>query len=250
MNALNKSRTSASKFKDMTYMRVMKKNVLDLYPSCVSDAKKLQENLRDSLHIQNDFGAIQHIAGVDVGYDYKKNQSKASVVVLDYQTLEIKDQAIAFLDTPFPYVPGLLSFRELPVIVNALQQLSQPYEMIMVDGQGIAHPRQMGIATHLGLVLDVPTIGVAKSRLYGQYEEPGDAAGNAAPLYDTQKQIIGYVLRSKQRCKPLFISPGHRVDVETALEMTQHCLKKYRLPEPTRLADKLSKVSAKEKALL
>ena len=144
------------------------------------------------------------------------------------------------MPTGFPYIPGLLSFRELPVVLKALQQLSELPDLLMVDGQGIAHPRRLGIAAHLGIMLDWPAIGVAKSRLTGKYNEPGNRKGDQSPLLDKNEKI-GTVLRSKDNTAPLFISPGHRMSQETALEFTLQCLVKHRLPEPTRIADKISK---------
>ena len=145
-----------------------------------------------------------------------------------------------FVPVDFPYIPGLLSFREIPAILVALAQLSAQPDLLMVDGQGIAHPRRMGIAAHLGVHLDRPAIGVAKSRLTGDFAMPGPLRGDHTPLMAGQTQI-GTVLRSRDGVSPLFISPGHRMDQATALAYTLHCLGRHRLPEPTRLADKYSK---------
>lgn len=210
-------------------------------PQSEAQARAIQVALREQVRIVNDFPPLRTIAGVDVGYDMKRNLAHASVVVISAQTLEPLEQVQEFTPITFPYIPGLLSFREIPAILAVLQTLRQLPDLYMVDGQGIAHPRRMGIAAHLGVLLDAPSIGVAKSRLYGRFTMPGPRKGDESPLLDKDAERIGTVLRSRERCNPLFISPGHRVDVDTALRLTRQCLTRYRLPEPTRLADKLSK---------
>lgn len=212
----------------------------DLHPKTVAEARAIQKGLRERVNTVRDLGTIHTVAGVDVGYSPKDNLSRASIVVLAYDRLEIQHEVIAFRDTDFPYVPGLLSFREIPVILDALAKLPQMPDLLMVDGQGIAHPRRLGIGAHLGLVTGLPSIGVAKSRLCGTYREPGPNKGDLSPLMDGDEKI-GTVLRSREKCRPLFVSPGNRVDHDTALAFTLHYLTRYRLPEPTRLADKLSK---------
>ncbi len=212
----------------------------DLHPNSVAEARAIQDKLRERVNIVRDLGTIDTVAGVDVGYSPKDNLSRASIVVLAYETLEIQHEVIAFRDTDFPYVPGLLSFREIPVILDALEKLPQTPDLLMVDGQGIAHPRRLGIGAHLGLVTGLPSVGVAKSRLCGTYDEPGPRKGDHAVLMDGDEPI-GAVLRSRENCRPLFVSPGNRVDHDTALELVLHFLTRFRLPEPTRLADKLSK---------
>jgi deoxyribonuclease V len=147
---------------------------------------------------------------------------------------------IATDETPFPYIPGLLSFREAPVILKALGQLPQPPDLIFIDGQGIAHPRRLGIASHIGVLTGLPTIGVAKSVLCGQYKDPGFKKGQMEPLVHKGEKI-GTALRSRDNVKPLFISPGHKISHESAAKLVLRCLTKYRLPEPTRIADKFSK---------
>lgn len=161
-------------------------------------------------------------------------------MLMDFKTLEITVSVKAYRKTSFPYIPGLLSFREIPVILDAFSCLPARPDLLFVDGQGIAHPRRLGIAAHLGVLLDMPAIGVAKSRLTGDYTEPGALKGQYSILMDKAEQI-GTVLRSRDNVRPLFISPGHRVSHESALRLTEAALTCYRLPEPTRLADKLSK---------
>ena len=214
-----------------------------IVPPNVAEARAAQDALRHRLRLENDFGPLRRIAGVDVGYDVERNLAHASIAVLSLDGLHLVEQAQAFAPSAFPYVPGYLAFREIPALLAALAKLSRMPDLLMVDGQGIAHPHWMGIAAHLGALIDVPTIGVAKSRLYGKFEMPGLRKGDATSLMRGTERI-GTVLRSRDKVKPLFISPGHRVDVETSLALTLQCLTRYRLPEPTRLADKYSKLKS------
>lgn len=218
------------------------------WPATPEAAIALQKALRGQLRLEDDFDTLETLAGVDVGYDMQHELSHASIVLFRRRGLEVLATAQAFLPTTFPYVSGLLAFREIPVLVEALKMMPRLPDLLMVDGMGIAHPRRMGIAAHLGVLLDMPAIGVGKSRLWGRYGELGEAKGSTAPLMDKGEQI-GTVLRSKERCNPLFISPGHRVSLQTALDLTLETLGTYRLPEPTRLADKLSKVKKEEPTL-
>lgn len=209
-------------------------------PADAAEAVAIQKSLRQNIVLENRFAQLKTVAGVDVSYDLKSNLSHAAVVFMRLDRLEPLISLKAALPTVFPYVPGLLSFREIPVILEALARLPDRPDLLMVDGQGVAHPRRLGIAAHLGLVADIPSIGVAKSRLTGAFTPPGPQKGDYSLLLDRGERI-GAVLRSKQNTNPLFISPGHRVDHETAVELTLSCLTRYRLPEPTRMADKLSK---------
>lgn len=211
-----------------------------IIPESENAARAVQNELRNKLILRDEFGELNIIAGVDVGYDPKRNLAHASIVIMNYSELKPLEQVEAFAPAEFPYIPGLLSFREIPAILAALAKLKNIPDLLMVDGQGIAHYRRVGIATHLGLILDMPSIGVAKSRLSGNFTMPGLSKGELSPLIMGEERI-GTVLRSKDKVKPLFISPGHRVSVESALSITIKCLTKYRLPEPTRMADKLSK---------
>ncbi len=209
-------------------------------PKSVMLARTMQENMRSRLTLKDDFAAINIVAGIDVGYDNVRGLAHASIVTMLYDNLKPLQQIQKFTPVDFPYIPGLLSFREIPAILVAMAELEMLPDLLMVDGQGIAHPRRMGIAAHLGVIVDIPSIGVAKSRLTGQFDMPGPIKGNSSPLLAAKEQI-GTVLRSKDNVKPLFISPGHRVSLATSVMLTMHCLTRYRLPEPTRLADKFSK---------
>lgn len=208
-------------------------------PKDAAEAIAIQQSLRARVRIEDDFPEIHLIAGIDVGHSRAGN-SRATIALMRPQELKPLEIVTHDMPTEFPYIPGLLSFREIPVILKALKKLSRTPDIFMVDGQGIAHPRRLGIAAHLGVITDMPAIGVAKSRLTGTYAEPGLAKGSTSELAHKGEKI-GTVLRSKERSNPLFISPGHRVSHETALELTIACLTRYRLPEPTRIADKYSK---------
>jgi deoxyribonuclease V len=213
---------------------------LSFWPATVEEAVRVQDDLRHAVSLRDDFGTLRTVAGIDCSYDLARNLSRAVIVLMDAHTLESFYSVHAFAPTVFPYVPGFLSFREAPVILKALSCLPQPPDLLMVDGQGVAHPRRLGIAAHLGVLTGLPAIGVAKSLLTGRYSGPGEAKGDMAPLLDKGERI-GTVLRSKEKCNPLFISPGHRVSQDRALAIVRSCLKTYRLPEPTRIADMMSK---------
>lgn len=206
------------------------------------EARELQERLRASVDLHPPRRRPQRVAGVDVSVTkgpWRDATSRAAVVVFDYQTLEPLDLATAEMPAPFPYVPGLLSFREIPVLLAAFEKLSRAVDLVLVDGQGIAHPRRIGLASHLGLELDVPTIGCAKTRFIGEHDEPADAAGSYADLVDRNvapPEVIGAVVRTRDAVKPLYISPGHLMDLPTAIDHVLWCSAGYRLPEPTRRA--------------
>lgn len=180
---------------------------------------------------------IKTIGGVDVGYWGEK--ARAAVVVIEYPAMQMTTCATAEVPCGFPYVPGLLSFREMPAVLAVLEKLPYVPDILMVDGQGIAHPRHFGIASHLGVLLDIPTIGCAKSPLIGHYQALGNNAGDTAPLI-YGGETLGMAIRTKIGCKPLIISIGHRCDLKGAVRLVLECCRGYRLPEPTRLAHKLA----------
>ncbi len=208
----------------------------DLTPK---EAVQLQKRLRSRIHTGLRLPDPATIAGVDVGYDRALGLSVASVAVLAYPSLDLVESALATTPTPFPYVPGLLSFRELPPILEALDQLSATPDMILVDGHGRAHPRRFGIACHLGLWLQIPTIGVAKTRLCGKYEEPGLTKGSLAPLVDGT-ELLGVVVRTRTRVRPVFVSVGYGIPLEACVTWTLAATPRYRLPEPIRHAHNLA----------
>lgn len=190
--------------------------------------------------------ALRLVAGVDVAFADGGRTTVAAIVMMRLPDLETVETATARLPTRFPYVPGLLSFREVPAIQKALSRLTVAPELLLCDGHGYAHPRRFGLACHLGVIADIPAIGIGKSRLIGRHREPGPARGDHTPLFDShpktgKQERIGAVLRTRPGVKPVYVSIGHRVSLRTALALTARCLGRYRLPEPVRLADKLSK---------
>ena len=176
------------------------------------------------------------IGGADVGFEQQGEITRAALVLLTWPDLTLVEYQVARIPTTLPYIPGFLSFRECPALVAAWERLSRRPDLLFVDGHGIAHPRRLGVASHFGLLVDVPVIGVAKKRLCGHVGPLAAQPGAQAPLMDGEEQL-GWVWRSKARCNPLFISTGHRVSTDTALAWVQRCTKGYRLPEPTRWAD-------------
>jgi len=209
----------------------------DLTPQ---QAIALQKRLAGQVVLNNTLPKpIERVAGVDVSYRRWGQDFYAAVVVLDYASMEIVESVSANGVVDFPYVPGLLSFRELPVLLQAFKRLQTRPDVILADAQGIAHPRRLGLASHLGLWLDLPTIGCAKSRLCGEGAEPGPEQGGWTRLTEGGEEI-GRLVRSRARARPLFVSPGHKIDFEGAVTVTLHCCRGYRLPEPTRQAHLLS----------
>jgi deoxyribonuclease V len=207
----------------------------------IADAIALQSALSARVIRHDEFTAIETVAGIDVAYGRRGGTvARAAAVVFDLATLVPMDEAVVEVPNAFPYVPGLLSFREAPAALSALARLKVTPHLLMCDGQGIAHPRRLGFASHLGLSLDRPSIGVAKSRLIGEAAAPADERGAFTPLID-HGEVIGAVLRSRPGAKPIHVSIGHRVSLPTAIALTLACTKRYRLPEPVRLADRLSK---------
>ena len=198
-------------------------------------ARSLQEELAGKVDVTRPLTEVKMVAGADVSYNLRGKWLHAAVIVSVAGTGEVVERAGVAVDVRFPYVPGLLSFREAPPVIKAYEALKVQPDVLLVDGQGIAHPRRIGLASHLGLWLGIPTVGCAKSRLIGKHDEPGPARGQWTPLIDGG-QTIGAVLRTRDRVRPLYISPGHLCDLESALRVVLENTSRYRLPEPTRLA--------------
>ncbi len=188
---------------------------------------------------------LKTIAGVDVAYEKDGDRVVAAIVVLDAETLKIIESGVVSETVSFPYIPGLFSFRELPPVLAAFEKLSVKPDILVCDGQGFAHPRRFGLACHLGVILNRPTIGCAKKRLHGEYEMPGVKRGDVSPLSDGD-EIIGHVLRSQDNIKPVFVSVGHKVSLKTATDIILKLSPKYRLPETTRAADHAVNIAMKE----
>ncbi len=205
-----------------------------------SEAQAIQEELQKEVITKDKFKQpIKYVAGVDMGFEADGTISRAAVAVLNFPELQLQEQSIVRRATSFPYIPGFLSFREIPAVLDALQKINTIPDIILCDGQGFAHPRRFGIACHLGVILDIPTIGVAKSWLIGKYEEVPQTKGSWQPLIHNN-QTIGAVLRTRSNVKPVYVSSGHRISLPTAIEYVLRCTPKYRLPETTRIADKLA----------
>lgn len=206
----------------------------------IAAARAMQVELAARVSLQDDFPQPPRtVAGFDVGFEDAGETTRAAVVLLDADSLRPREAHVARVPTSMPYVPGLLSFRELPALLAALALLAEAPDLVFVDGHGIAHPRRLGIAAHFGVATGLPSLGVAKKRLAGQHAPPGPERGDRAPL-QLHGETVGWALRSKPRCNPLFVSPGHRVSVATAAELVLRFATGYRLPEPTRLADRLA----------
>ncbi|PWC09457.1 deoxyribonuclease V [Brenneria roseae subsp. americana] len=200
---------------------------------------KAEQLARASEVIRHDdlpFEQPAFIAGADVGFEQEGTVTRAAIAIMRYPSLELVEYKIARIGTTMPYIPGFLSFRECPGLLAVWDKLEQKPDLIFVDGHGISHPRRLGVASHFGLLVNVPTIGVAKSRLCGHFDPLPDNIGSQQPLLDKGEQI-GWVWRSKARCNPLFVATGHRVGTDSALQWVKRCMRGYRLPEPTRWAD-------------
>jgi deoxyribonuclease V len=202
-----------------------------------AEARAIQNRLCGCVCVQPLGSPPEVVAGVDVSV--KEGVAKAAVVLLSYPDLVPFQAATATLPVSFPYVPGLLAFREGPVVLAALEQLARAPDVLMFDAQGLAHPRHMGLATHLGILLDLPTVGCAKSRLCGKEVMPDEEKGSWTPLKDTG-EVIGAVVRTRSRVRPVYVSVGHRVNLEAAVSLVLNCVTKYRLPEPTRWAHRVA----------
>jgi deoxyribonuclease V len=239
-------------------MTAHKINQLHSWEVTPAEAIALQKRLRDQVRLQPLPDNIKRVAGADISFNKYSDVVYAGIVVLNLPELTVETTSGVVTKTNFPYVPGLLSFREVPALLEAWEKLTLRPDVLMLDGQGIAHPRRLGIASHIGLLLNIPTIGCAKSLLVGKYNEPDEQAGSYSPLTD-KGETIGAALRTKNRVNPVYISPGHLADLPGALALTMRCVKgyapnppsttlfneplqtsssksKYRIPEPTRLA--------------
>ena len=204
----------------------------DLTPT---EAVDLQKRLRGEVRLEPPAQPIQTVAGADISFNKDEETIYVGIVVVRLAGMATVEQVGLVSTTRFPYVPGLLSFREAPAVLEAWKQLRTPPDAVMFDGQGIAHPRRLGIASHVGLWLETPTFGCAKSVLVGRYEEPGEVRGSSSPMLD-RGEVIGTALRTKDRVNPVYVSPGHRMDMATAVDLTLRCDGGYRQPEPTRRA--------------
>ncbi len=211
----------------------------DVTPQWTGDpsaARALQTSWSRCVIRENRLPPLRFVAGADVGFEAQGTVTRAVLVVLSWPSLAFMDYSIARLPTVMPYIPGLLSFRECPALLKALGELRLTPDLVLCDGQGIAHPRRFGVASHFGVLSGLPTIGVGKSRLCGQHEDVGNEPGASTPLLD-EGECIGKVLRTRVNVKPVYVSIGHKVDLDTALDLVKQATPRYRLPEPIRWAD-------------
>ncbi len=218
-----------------TIIKTVKVERLHGWQVSIAQASDIQQRLAAQVLRSTETLTPRFIAGVDISIQKEQGAAAGAVVVLQYPELRLVETKVAQGKLGFPYIPGLLSFRESPIILAACEKLSTAPDLILVDGQGIAHPRRMGLASHLGLFLDTPTIGCAKSLLCGSHEEPDEEPGSYAEVVD-KGETIGVALRTKLRTKPIYVSIGHKVDLQSAIRWVLECCHGYRLPEPTRLA--------------
>lgn len=209
------------------------------WPTTPAAARAQQEQLRSRVIRHDDLGEVRRVAGLDVGFERQGTLTRAAVAVLSFPELALLESALVRRPTRFPYIPGLLSFREVPALLEALDRLSAPPDLLLCDGQGLAHPRRFGLACHLGVLSGLPSIGVAKSRLIGDHGPLGPAQGDRTWLWDGD-EIIGCLLRTRREVRPLYVSLGHRISLETAIHYVLACTTRYRLPETTRQAHRLA----------
>lgn len=207
-------------------------------PGSVKEAFSIQRALKDRILLENNFESVSMVAGADLAIIKAQKKLVCGIILFEFPELRVIEKVYSIVDEKFPYIPGLLSFREGPAILEAYGKLEVKPDILILDGQGTAHPRGFGIACHVGVILDIPTIGVAKKKLYGTFEEPGMIPGKYSPLYSKEGETIGAVLRTKKNTKPVFVSPGHNIDLTASLEIVTQCARGYRVPEPTRQADK------------
>lgn len=210
---------------------------LNLHPWDIqySEAIKVQQELRNRLILKAPKAELRLVAGADVSYSKGSDIFFSSVVVLEMPNMKVVEEATAEGKMDFPYIPGLLSFREAPILIAAFEQVKNIPDVVIFDGQGIAHPRGVGLASHMGLILDLPSVGCAKKILVGDYDPVGSEVGEHTPII-FKNDIIGAVLRTRKNVKPVFVSPGHKMDIPCAVEIVMKTCRGYKLPEPTRQA--------------
>lgn len=201
----------------------------------ITDATRLQLEMREQIILKPLEKEIKTIAGADISFNKNSTTVYAGIVILSYPDMIVQSYSLIMSETTFPYVPGYLAFREVPPLMLAWQQLPQKPDVLILDGQGITHPRRMGIASHFGVLNNMPTIGCAKSMLYGKFDELGNEAFSSKPILN-KGELLGYALRTKKQVQPVYISPGNLITTEESLEIMKSCMGRYRIPEPTRLA--------------
>lgn len=221
----------------------MHQPLLTTHAATPEDAITLQQELRKLVVMEDDFGTVQTVAGVDVGFEEDDRIACAAIAVLRFPDLTVQESVVIRRPTTFPYVSGLLAFREVPVVMEALTSLKTLPDLLLCDGNGYIHPRRCGFACHLGIVSGLPSIGVAKTPYIGEHEPLAEHRSAWQPIYDAG-EVIGAVVRTQPKVKPVYVSVGHRISLNSAIDFVLQCAPKYRLPETTRQADQLSKGNA------
>ena len=222
-------------------MTAFKSTIAVDWPGTPQEARDIQEELRQRVVTEDRFGSVRIVVGLDAHYAPRQGLVWGAAAAMSYPELLLLESALACAPLTFPYVPGYLSFREAPALLAALQSLSLRPDLLLVDGQGLAHPRRFGLACHVGVLAALPTVGVAKSRLVGSHEEPEPARGNSTSLL-FHGDVMGAVVRTRSNTRPLFVSVGHRIGLASAVQWVLRCVGRYRLPEPIRAADRLSRM--------
>lgn len=217
-------------------MKIKNLHSWDLSPE---EGIRLQNKLANTIVARYSGGPLEIVAGADIGFEKHTSQAIAGIVLLRFPSLEVMRRYTLKAPVRFPYVPGLLSFREGPILLQLFKQVSPAPHLVFFDGHGLSHPRKLGLASHLGLFLNCPTIGCAKSKLTGEYEDPGAVKGSTSDLMNEEGQVLGAVVRTRDQCKPIYVSVGHLIDLPSAVQFTLQCTTRYRIPEPTRLAHNL-----------
>ena len=215
-------------------MKALKLHAWNVAPK---EAVKIQNELRKRIDLHDACDRVRVVAGADVAFEKQAHEGYGAVITYSFPELEEIERKGVKAEIPFPYVPGLLAFREAPILLKAFASLKKVPDVVMFDGQGLAHSRRMGIATHMGILLNKPTIGCAKSRLIGVFDEPGTDVGCYSPLLDG-KETVGVVLRTRKHVHPIFVSPGTHISLETCITIVLACVDGYRIPKPTREADR------------
>ncbi len=219
----------------------LNKALRELEGLCPKEAISFQKKLSLKVKLEKfDVSSLKTVAGADVSYLKVHKLALAAVVIIELQSFKTIEQSTFVGEIKFPYVPGLLAFRELPALLNCFLNLTHSFDVVLVDGHGIAHPRRFGLASHLGFILNKPTVGVAKKLLYGQRVIPGEKKWSVEYIYDESNKPVCAVVRTRENVKPIYISPGHRVDIDSSLEIIKKTTGKYRIPEPLRLAHQLT----------
>lgn len=211
-----------------------------------TEAIHIQNELSGRIILDNSFNQIKSIAGCDVAYSSSFNKAYAAVCVFSFPGLNKINEITYVSNVSFPYITGLLTFREGPALLRAFEELKGKPDLVIFNGQGIAHPRKMGLATHMGIILDIPSIGCAQRVLYGKYSSPGNSKGSYSEIRNNENEVIGACLKTRENVKPVFISQGYKIDLKTAVDIILKCTLKYKIPEPVRAAHILANAMKKQ----